>query len=121
VYGKWFERDAGFSVKGPTPDIFGRDPDNRAHDDWRSGRAGFRIDWTPTTSDTVTLQGDWFSVTAGTASVSAQTGRATATDTETRGVNVLARWTHELGKDSNWSLQAYYDRSQQIAGLGGIK
>ena len=114
VYGKWFERDSGFSIQN-----FANA--NLAHDDWRAGRTGFRLDWTPTTSDTGTLQGDWFSVTSGRASFAPLTGQAIASDTESRGVNVLARWTHTLGKDSSWQLQAYYDRFQQIAGNGGLK
>ena len=45
VYGKWFERDTLFGVGG--------DP----HDQWRGGRAGARLDWTPTVDDTITLEG----------------------------------------------------------------
>ncbi|MDQ3624575.1 MAG: TonB-dependent receptor [Verrucomicrobiota bacterium] len=100
VYGKWFERDESFRFGG------------LAHDDWRSGRSGFRLDWTPASKDTVTLQGDWFSVVS---------GRGPLTDTESRGVDVLARWTHKVGKDSQWQLQTYYDRFQQTARNGGIQ
>jgi iron complex outermembrane receptor protein len=109
AYGKWFERDSSFSVI------------DLAHDDWRSGRAGFRVDWTPATSDTVTFQGDWFSVTSGRSSIDGLTRLISASDTETRGGDVLARWTHELGAGSNWQVQAYWDRSQQITGAGGLK
>lgn len=100
VYGKWFERDSSFSIV------------DLAHDDWRSARSGFRLDWTPATEDTVTFQGDWFSVVS---------GRSPVTDTESRGVDVLARWTHDLGNNSNWRLQTYYDRFQQVSRNGGIR
>ena len=32
----------------------GRDAD----DDWRIGRGGFRLDWTPSANDTIAVQGD---------------------------------------------------------------
>ena len=102
AYGKWFERGTSFDTTG------------LARDDWRSGRAGFRLDWTPGSSDTVTLQGDWFSTVSGQSAVPP----SAPTDMESRGVNVLARWTHVLGKDSNWQLQAYYDRFDQRARSG---
>jgi iron complex outermembrane recepter protein len=95
VYAKWFERDRGFNAMG------------LATDDWRAGRAGGRIDWTPGHKDTITLQGDWFET------VSGQLSGLVGTDRESRGGNVLGRWTHELGKDSNWQLQAYWDRFEQ--------
>ena len=103
VYGKWFERDKEFNPLG------------FAHDDWRSGRAGTRFEWTPTSRDTVTLQGDWFST------VSGRSLPANSTDSETRGGNVLGRWTRELGKDSNFQLQAYWDRFEQRQRNGGFK
>lgn len=100
AYGKWFERDTSFALA------------DLAHDDWRSGRSGFRLDWTPTGEDTVTFQGDWFTVVS---------GRTALSDAESRGVDVLGRWTHQLGKNSSMQLQAYYDRFQQIGRNGGFK
>ena len=57
VYGKWFERDATCLIP--------RDPD---FDDWRQGRGGFRMDWTPDCCDTFTLQGDYYDGENGTRS-----------------------------------------------------
>ena len=47
AYGKQFDRNHGF------------DPDG-AYDNWRQARGGFRTDWTPTSDDTFTLQGDYY-------------------------------------------------------------
>ena len=97
VYGKWFDRDKSFSADG------------LASDEWHAGRAGARMDWTPDSKDRFTLQGDWFETISG----QSATPPTLPTDLESRGGNVLTRWTHELGKDSNWELQAYWDRFGQ--------
>ena len=112
AYGKWFERDSLITnfdrVLNPS-----RTPD----DDWRGYRGGLRLDWTPTSADTVTLQGDWYHTTGG-----QQRPRVLALppfafvsvgDEVQRGGNVLARWTHEVDKDSDWKLQLYYDRNDR--------
>ena len=48
IYGKYFDRDRGFSTTGIS-------------DDWRMRRFGGRLDWQPTCCDTLTLQGDTLS------------------------------------------------------------
>ncbi len=92
AYGKWFERDGGVAVGGPT------------YDDWRQKRAGFRTDWTPDSCDTVTVQGDAYVGTSG----SVFLGFSENVD-ELDGHNLLARWTRTMDDDSDCSLQAYYD------------
>ena len=112
AYGKWFERDSLITnfdrVLNPS-----RTPD----DDWRGFRSGLRLDWKPTTADTVTLQGDWFYTVSG-----QQRPRPLALppfafvsvgDDVGRGGNVLGRWTHEVDKDSSWALQLYWDRFER--------
>ena len=104
VYGKWFDRDNGFN------------PDGDAHDDWRAGRGGFRTEWTPTCDDMITLQGEIFEVHSGRRDFlrPLTTGPDfffTNTEDEiTDGGHLLSRWSRDLGDDSGWSLQAYYDR-----------
>ena len=105
VYGKWFERDRGFNLQG------------NARDDWRQARTGFRLDWQPQSGDAITLQGDYFHGLAGRRDLRPSPGsppsfiRTNTEDEESSGGNVLVRWTHELGADSNFVLQAYYDNS----------
>jgi iron complex outermembrane recepter protein len=107
VYGKWFERDEGFA------------PNDAAHDDWRIGRGGFRIDWEPSCCDLITYQGDYYDGYAGQRSLLSNPTsppdffRISDTDFHVAGGNVLWRWTHQLSDDSDWSAQAYYDRTER--------
>jgi iron complex outermembrane receptor protein len=110
VYGKVFERDAEY-----------RQFDDN-HDNWRGGRAGMRLDWTPGTDDTITLQGDWFHSAAGrtTSAYNALNEPPFVArdikDEVTNGGNVLARWTHVIDPDSNIRVQAYWDRFDRQLG-----
>jgi iron complex outermembrane receptor protein len=91
VYGKYFDRgDEVFSD--------GRD----AHDDWRMGRGGFRLDAETSSRDTFTLQGDIYS---GDENVAAG-GNAGVS-----GGNLLGRWSHAFSDESDMSIQTYYDRT----------
>jgi iron complex outermembrane receptor protein len=84
-----------------------------AGDDWYGLRGGFRIDKHPSDDDTFTLQGDVGDnrirqptvVTLPGASVQTVTtmGRTDASG------NLLGRWEHRSGDDSDFSLQVYYD------------
>ena len=91
-------------------------PDGIAHDQWRQGRGGFRMDWFPnhTKADTLTLQGDFYQSAAGESGV-----RPTPTfpyaspfdeDIHGSGANVLGRWTHVIDERQDWSLLTYYDQ-----------
>jgi iron complex outermembrane receptor protein len=105
IYGKWLEHDRGFNLDGD------------ARDDWRTGRFGFRLDWKPGTDDTVTFQGDYYHSMLGRRDFRPAPDapptyiRMNTEDEEPLGGDVLVRWTHQLGRDSNWVLQAYYDHS----------
>jgi iron complex outermembrane receptor protein len=106
LYGKWFDRDGGFT------------PDGSAADDWRQARTGFRIDWTPQACDTFTLQGDYYKGVDGEESILAGALPPDFTnvfvqDQPVAGGNVVFRWTHVLDKETDWSLQAYYDRTER--------
>ncbi len=112
VYGKWLEHDRGFNLDG------------NARDDWRDGRVGFRLDWKPGGADTITFQGDYYHGLLGRRDFRAAPDRPPAfirtntEDEEPFGGDVLFRWTHDLGKDSNWVLQAYYDYSDRRGTAG---
>jgi iron complex outermembrane receptor protein len=101
VYGKQFERDGGY--------LFGDEAD-----DWRQARAGFRAEWTPTSEDIINVQGDIFDGAAGESHVAALPtppfAQPIAFDNENSGENAIVRWTRILDHDTDWSLQAYYDR-----------
>ena len=84
-----------------------------AGDDWYGMRGGFRIDKHPDDNDTYTLQGDLGAnrthqrsdllIPTPPFAVERNFGRTDATG------NVLARWDHRAGADSDFSLQMYYD------------
>ncbi|MDB6087842.1 MAG: Iron complex outerrane recepter protein [Gammaproteobacteria bacterium] len=91
IYGKYFEGDAEVLASG-----------ERAHDAWRQGRGGFRIDAQSSSDDTLTLQGDLYG----------GSGDHTATgELRFSGGNILGRWSHTLSQDSDMSLQTYFDRT----------
>ena len=113
VYGKWFERDNGFNAKGD------------ARDDWRQGRFGFRVDWQPQREDSIMVEGEYFIGLSGrrdlrASPTSPSTGYIVTNteDEESKGGNLQLKWTHQTGKDSNWTLQMYYDSSNR-RGTGG--
>ena len=105
VYGKWFERDASF-VPGAS----------EAADDWRQGRGGFRVDWTPSCDDLVTLQGDIYGGESGFLNTSPAPD--VGDDEVVRGGNMLTRWTRTFSDDSDASVQFYYDRADRENNIG---
>ena len=115
VYGKWNERDRSFLPSGgsqllPPPSGV---PFERANDDSRAGRGGFRVDWAATSDDTVQIQGDAFAVSSGRADFRPQVAAPfvfqNAEDELSIGGNLLARWQHEVAENSSWTLQFYWD------------
>ncbi|MEO6669533.1 MAG: TonB-dependent receptor plug domain-containing protein, partial [Ferruginibacter sp.] len=73
-----------------------------AMDDWNMTRSGFRMDFMPSTKNTLTVQGDLYF------------GNEDIPDsvaTLVNGQNLLARWTHSFSGHSNLNIQAYFDRT----------
>ncbi len=77
-----------------------------AHDHWSRPQGGFRLDWTPRSSDLVTLQGDAYYGTE-------------ATTTSIGGGNVTGRWSHTWAGGQNLQVQAFYDRVVRGTDLSG--
>jgi len=77
---------------------------NDAGDYTRMRQGGFRTDWTPTSSDAVTLQGDLINAT--------EDNRA-SDNTELGGGNALGRWTRTLSANSSLQIQGYFDRTKR--------
>lgn len=115
LYGKWFERARGANLPNPFS------PVGNNQDDWRIGRGGGRIDWTPTPIDTVTVQSDFYQGFTGRRNYAPHPSPALPSpfftprddDAKVAGGNILTRWTRRLSADSDWSFQAYYDRTQR--------
>ena len=75
--------------------------DGSAEDSWRRLGGGFRLDWTPSARDAVTLQGDIFG------------GRENLPgDSSERisGRNLVLRWNRDISGDEHLQAQAFYDR-----------
>jgi iron complex outermembrane receptor protein len=90
-------------------------PDNDNYDEWHMLRAGFRTDWTPSPTETLTVQGDIYRGNT--------PRRVGVTDTEdpVSGGDILARYSRDLGKGSNLFVQGYIDRTTRGGIVGGIR
>ncbi|HVF94006.1 MAG TPA: TonB-dependent receptor [Sphingomonas sp.] len=99
VYLRGIEGDATRTASGAS----GED------DRWRV-QGGFRLDWTASEQDQVTLQGDAYQ---------GSRGQAGSNDERIVGRNVLARWNRSIAADANLQVQAYYDRTVRHTVNGG--
>lgn len=95
---------------------FEKDATKDGIDDWRMGRAGFRVDSESWQKNKLTLQGDVYSGNEGERAVSSINVAPFGTfdsDINVFGANVMFRWQRDLGDDSDLSLQGYYDRTER--------
>lgn len=72
-------------------------------------QGGFRLDWSRTEADRLTLQGDVYEAAFG----ETATGKA-----EVAGQNILGRWTRTFSPASDLQVQAYFDRTRRKNILG---
>lgn len=101
---------------------FGRSPEHHLdgddYDDWQVGQAGFRADSTPTTRDTLTLQGDLYKGKIGQrisiAAYSPPSQQNVDGTQDISGGNLLGHWRHQLSDTSDFQIQAYYDRTYRF-------
>jgi len=93
AYGKAFTRDQT---------VF---PDGRpATDDWYAGQGGLRVDWDPSETSQLTLQGDLYD---------GRIAQPSAGDIAVSGGNALGSWSHAFSRTSDARLQLYYDRTHR--------
>jgi len=91
VYGKYIDHD--HTSKADSQPV---------RDAWNRAQAGFRSDW-ENAQEQFTVQGDSY-----TGDLDQTSSVATIS-----GVNLLARWKHELGDAANTNLLAYYERTER--------
>ena len=101
VSGQFAERDGLTTADG-------RD----AGDDWRLGKGGFRVDWTPSSADAVTVQGELYRADLDqnfvTASLTPPYAVHRLAPVKAAGGSLQARWEHAASPTSRLALQAYY-------------
>jgi iron complex outermembrane recepter protein len=108
VFGKFF--DTGNSVFPGG---------QQAADGWLGGHAGLRSDWTPSPSDTLTVQGDFLKTSESQTITTLFSNDLPLTETfndpltATAG-NMLARWNHTFVNGSSMSLQLYDDYTHHL-------
>jgi iron complex outermembrane receptor protein len=106
AYAKYFNRDRSVTSTGAD-----------AGDEWDAFRAGFRLDHETSARNNFTLQGDYYTGNAGTtydvASITLPYLNTFQKKSESAGGNIIGRWNHTFENDSEFSLQAYYDRSDR--------
>lgn len=81
-----------------------------SQDRWTQVNGGFRVDWTPSQADAVTLQGD---------AESGEEAQIQAPAERINGENLTARWTHHWSDGSDLQLQTYVDRSERGGAVDG--
>lgn len=115
-YGGKIDAETYYRVyaKYRTHDDFDFAGGEEAHDGFDTVRSGFRIDRYAGVESTLTVQGDVFSNRAGQNVIApvlmpASVAYLPGTFDESGG-NLLGRWTHKDGPDSEFMVQAYVDR-----------
>lgn len=93
LYGMGFDR-AGTKLRS------GRDSDTN----WFIGQGGFRADWLPASGATGSLQGNFYG-----GEISQTAPGSVSVD----GQNLVGRWIQPLSRDSDLSVQLYWDRTQR--------
>lgn len=106
VYGKFGDHDES-ELRGG----------GNANDSWWMSRGGFRLDWIPSEKNLFTLQGDLYGGELGQTItvplVNPPYLTALTDDVDTKGGNILGRWTHDFSDDSQLALKLYYDHADR--------
>ena len=92
-------------------------PDDDGFDHWRMGQYGFRTDWKSGEKDTFTVQGDNYRGMSEESIYIPSFEPPAETPTQgwdfVSGGDILARWIHKTGEDSDVQLQTYFDRTNR--------
>ncbi len=114
-YGGHLGTDATYRVYGKFSrrrDLL-EDPGGVRLPGWDAAAGGFRLDWTPSSKDALTVQGDGFHQTAGVAAnipiLTPPFQEQAVTISDTSGGNVLANWTHRASATSVFTVKTYFD------------
>lgn len=107
VYGLAFDRDG-------TLDASGRH-DNA--DDWSGGKAGFRVDLTPSARDEIALHGNFYQSDQGESVYDlgdlASPYSVVDHTTEVTNIDLLAQWTRHVSDTDDFTLKTYFDHTER--------
>lgn len=95
---------------------FEKDEAKQGVDDWRMGRLGFKINSDPDQNNQLTLQGEVYTGEEGEKAISRISTPpfgTFASTTDVFGGHILFKWQKDLGNDSDFILQTYYDRTER--------
>jgi len=96
---------------------FNRDDFVEGHDQWNSQRGGFRMDWDVSLRDTLTVLGDVYDGDADqilkTTSLSPPGSLQSTGTIDYNGGNTLLRWQRRLSKESDFTLQTFFDNAER--------
>lgn len=85
------------------------------NDEWENLQGGFKMDAKLSISDAVTLQGDIYHGNGGNDQIVTApglTGLASKISEHFSGANLLGKWTHTISSTAGFSLQLYFDQSE---------
>jgi len=102
VYGKFRALDTGEPIDIGLPQT-------GAHDDSEFAQTGFRMDWGNDQGNGYTLQGDYYDGHADQQLLIATSPTPLTDNADYSGGNLLYRWSHTDGHQSDSALQVYYD------------
>jgi iron complex outermembrane receptor protein len=94
-------------LRGLRQDAFERQSGGTAEDSWHRLGGGFRVDWTPSVQDLLTLQGDIFA---------GRDDQPLDASEKISGRNLVLRGNRGFGADQQLQVQAFYDRIKRGEG-----
>jgi iron complex outermembrane recepter protein len=77
-------------------------------DYYHYAQGGFRTDWTPSSQDTITAQGDFVGGLSDYQGYLEPMDIAPYDPTNFSRRTLMTRWTHTIDEDTDWAIQAYY-------------
>jgi iron complex outermembrane receptor protein len=112
TYIKYFDRDNFADHHATSADRI-KLPGKHVRDRWDAVRGGFRIDWDPSDTDAVTLQGDIYRGDIGETLLTTSPSRPYMSignhTLRTSGFNILTNWHRTFSDISSMKLKCYYD------------
>ncbi|MGI8892399.1 MAG: TonB-dependent receptor plug domain-containing protein [Bacteroidia bacterium] len=96
VYGNRYDFNNSLLING-----------DKARDNWERTQGGFRMDYTASEKNNITLQGDIYAGNSNDTLIS-----------DVNGLNVIGRWKHEFSTTSDFTLQTYIDQTYRKIASG---